>query len=73
MDEAIEHPYLAKFFCPDDEPVTCRIPTFDFKFENKEYGIEKWKKMIYDEILLYHFPNLQRAYEEKKLDASYIN
>jgi len=65
---------LAKFYCPDDEPVAaCRIPTFDFKFENKDYDLEKWKKLIYDEVLLYHFPKLQKAYEKKKLDASYIN
>ena len=51
---------------PADEPAAPRLSAFDFAFENEDLPIERIQDMIYEEILLYHFPSKKREYEALK-------
>ncbi|KAI5609734.1 mitogen-activated protein kinase 7 isoform X1, partial [Silurus asotus] len=50
--QALEHPYLAKYHDPDDEPVC--VPAFDFEFDRQPMGREQIKEAILAEIQDFH-------------------
>uniref|UniRef100_A0A673G1B0 Mitogen-activated protein kinase n=1 Tax=Sinocyclocheilus rhinocerous TaxID=307959 RepID=A0A673G1B0_9TELE len=50
--QALEHPYLAKYHDPDDEPVC--VPAFDFEFDRQPMGKEQIKEDILVEIQDFH-------------------
>ncbi|KAK2876889.1 hypothetical protein Q8A67_020985 [Cirrhinus molitorella] len=50
--QALEHPYLAKYHDPDDEPVC--VPAFDFEFDRQPMGKEQIKEAILAEIQDFH-------------------
>jgi mitogen-activated protein kinase 1/3 len=66
VDEALEHPYLYLFHNPDDEPVADHhFSKYDFDFERTRSASRiDFRRLIYDEILLYHFPDMKSEYEE---------
>ena len=67
MDEALSHPYFSSLHCKEDEPVTRPVSKFDFLFENQILTVKELKNLVYDEILLYHFPEKVESYTEAKL------
>lgn len=52
VTQALEHPYLAKYHDPDDEP-TC-VPAFDFEFDKLSMSKEQIKEAILIEIQDFH-------------------
>ncbi|PYH98675.1 Pkinase-domain-containing protein [Aspergillus ellipticus CBS 707.79] len=50
--EALEHPYLAIYHDPNDEPVA--DGKFDWSFSQAEYPADEWKIMIYSEVVDFH-------------------
>lgn len=66
VEEALAHPYLERLHCPDDEPVAPMLSAYDFLFEKETLTIAATKDLIYDEILLYHFPSRLQEYEQRK-------
>uniref|UniRef100_A0A672RMQ4 Mitogen-activated protein kinase n=1 Tax=Sinocyclocheilus grahami TaxID=75366 RepID=A0A672RMQ4_SINGR len=50
--QALEHPYLAKYHDPDDEPVC--VPAFNFEFDRQPMGKEQIKEAILVEIQDFH-------------------
>eukprot|EP01134_Creolimax_fragrantissima_P000929 CFRG0929T1 len=51
--EALEHPFLARFHNPVSEPIL--DSKFDFsKYEEKDYTVDEWKQMVWDEIQKFH-------------------
>ncbi|CAG9332948.1 unnamed protein product [Blepharisma stoltei] len=70
INEALEHPYLETLHYPEDEPVRSPVSGFDFEFERRVLNIRELKDLIYDEILLYHFPQKRQEYESAKLEYS---
>ena len=54
VKEALQHPFLAEFHDPDDEPETDKLDAYDFDFEYYELNTEQLKDLLYDEIMLYH-------------------
>ena len=66
VEGALEHPYLTEFREADDEPVTETVSLFDFEFERDVLTMRELKDMIYEEILLYHFPSKREEYEQAK-------
>eukprot|EP00828_Plagiopyla_frontata_P047737 TRINITY_DN8920_c0_g2_i2.p1 TRINITY_DN8920_c0_g2~~TRINITY_DN8920_c0_g2_i2.p1 ORF type:complete len:298 (+),score=40.30 TRINITY_DN8920_c0_g2_i2:122-895(+) len=66
VNEALNHPYLATFHCPEDEPVTKPVEPVDFEFEAHALTLQQLKDMIYEEILLYHYGSFKTEYEQKK-------
>ncbi|KAM9461978.1 mitogen-activated protein kinase 7 [Clarias gariepinus] len=50
--QALDHPYLAKYHDPDDEPVC--VPAFDFEFDRQPMGREQIKEAILAEIQDFH-------------------
>jgi serine/threonine protein kinase len=62
VDEALSHPYLSELYCPEDEPTTKPLSPLEFDFENLPLNKEQMKDLIYEEILLYHFPNFREKH-----------
>ncbi|AWP17628.1 Mitogen-activated protein kinase [Scophthalmus maximus] len=52
VTQALEHPYLAKYHDPDDEPIC--VPAFDFEFDNLPMNKEQIKEAILMEIQDFH-------------------
>jgi len=67
VEEAIQHPYLSSLHFPEDEPTTDPVSRFDFDFERQILTMEDLKNLLYEEILLWHFPEKKRTYEESKV------
>ncbi|RAL12714.1 mitogen-activated protein kinase mpkC [Aspergillus homomorphus CBS 101889] len=51
-EEALEHPYLAVYHDPNDEPVAETM--FDWSFQEAVYSTDEWKIMIYSEVVDFH-------------------
>ena len=66
VEEALSHPYLARYHFEADEHAGRPLSAFDFLFENEILGVAATKELIFNEILLYHFPAKLREYEENK-------
>ena len=66
VEDALAHPYLERLHCPEDEPAADLLSAYDFQFEDESLTITGAKDLIYEEILLYHFPEKQREYERRK-------
>eukprot|EP00731_Ephydatia_muelleri_P003182 Em0001g3182a len=54
--EALQHPYMAKYYCPTDEP-DCTVQ-YDDSFEIDSTNVEGWRRRVYDEILQFIPPTL---------------
>ena len=68
VEDALAHPYLERLHCPEDEPAAELLSAYDFQFEDEALGLGPIKNLIYEEILLYHFPDRLRTYEEQKAE-----
>ncbi|CAD8189223.1 unnamed protein product [Paramecium octaurelia] len=64
-DEALAHPYFEDLHSPEDEPYRQPVSDKEFEFELYELTTEQLKDMVYEEILLYHFPDFRKEYERK--------
>jgi serine/threonine protein kinase len=49
VEEVLNHPYLADYHDPDDEPVA--QGGFHFHFEKTQMAPEEWRECIYEETL----------------------
>lgn len=47
-EQALAHQYLSQYADPTDEPVS--LP-YDQSFEDMELPVEKWKELIYREVV----------------------
>ena len=68
VEEALQHPYLGQLHYPDDEPTRDVVPRYDFDFERQLLTAKDLKDLIYEDILLHHFPDLQEAYAKSVSD-----
>lgn len=66
VNKALEHPYLEQLHNEDDETVRLPVDPEDFEFEQYNLSKEQLKTLIYEEILLYHFPDVKKEYLNKK-------
>lgn len=72
IEESLQHPYLKDLYCPEDEPVREPLNTLEFEFENENLNKEQIKDLIYEEILLYHFDDVKKDYDDKLKDGKSI-
>lgn len=63
VEEALEHPYLSALHYPEDEPCREPVPRFDFEFERQLHSAKELKDLIYEDILIHHFPDKVAEYE----------
>lgn len=59
--DAIQHPYLAPYHDPSDEPVANE--RFDWSFNDADLPVDQWKVMMYSEILDFHNVNVDSEQE----------
>ncbi|CDW82787.1 UNKNOWN [Stylonychia lemnae] len=64
--DALKHPFFAELHVPNDEPTAESVNYFDFEFEN--YTLQKGtlRKLIIDEIILYHSEKALKFYQQCK-------
>lgn len=60
--EALKHEYLKDLHLEEDEPTRDPVPEGEFEFEKHHLTLEQLKDLIYEEILLYHFPSFAKEY-----------
>ena len=64
VEEALKHPFLADFHCPEEEPVGVHVPDIEFEFENyPKLTRQQFKDLVYEEILLYHNAEFKQTYK----------
>jgi len=66
VTDALAHPYLASLHQEDDEPITEEVSAFDFDFEIYLLEHENYRRLIYEEVLLYHNDEKIKQYIEDK-------
>jgi len=66
VEEALNHPYLSTYHFEPDESCGAPISAYDFLFENEILTVGDIKALIFDEVLLYHFPQKKTEYERRK-------
>lgn len=66
VDEALSHEYLSKLHDEEDEPVSEKMCFYDFQFELKGLDTEDYKKLIYEEAMLYHDADAVANYLSEK-------
>jgi serine/threonine protein kinase len=62
VEGALKHPYLAALHFPEDEPVAQQVSGVEFEFEKYPLSLAQLKDLVYEEILLYHFPEFKKEY-----------
>lgn len=53
-ERALAHPYLTQYADPSDEPVS---PPYDQSFEDMELVVDRWKDLIYNEVISFVPPH----------------
>jgi len=56
---------LAALHFPEDEPTREWVNKLEFEFEKHVLSLEQLKDLIYEEILIYHFPEFATEYDRK--------
>jgi len=63
VNQALAHPYFNDLHSPSDESTPIAgISTLEFEFEKYPLSLEQLKDLIYEEILMYHFPKFKENY-----------
>lgn len=62
--EAIQHPYLEKLHCPEDEPTREPLDTSDFEFERRKITVAALREEIFREALWY-YPDLFAQFDQE--------
>jgi len=60
-EEALAHKYLAQYADPSDEPVSA---PYDESFEDMDLPVEKWKELVYREVIGFVPQSLPQAVQE---------
>lgn len=55
-DQALEHLYLKQYADPTDEPVS---DPYDHSLEEKDFNVETWKKLVFEEVMNFVPPSLE--------------
>merc|ERR1712032_1589793 len=64
VHEAIQHSYLEKLHCPEDEPTREPLDTSDFEFERRKITAAALREEIFREALWYH-PALAAQFDQE--------
>lgn len=54
-EQALAHPYLAQYGDPNDEPTATSL--YDESFEEKDYTIDDWKRLVWKEVINFKSTN----------------
>eukprot|EP00747_Dinoflagellata_sp_TGD_P180333 gnl/TRDRNA2_/TRDRNA2_32610_c0_seq1.p1 gnl/TRDRNA2_/TRDRNA2_32610_c0~~gnl/TRDRNA2_/TRDRNA2_32610_c0_seq1.p1 ORF type:complete len:403 (-),score=88.63 gnl/TRDRNA2_/TRDRNA2_32610_c0_seq1:64-1272(-) len=68
--EALQHPYLEKLHCPEDEPVRGPLDTSEFEFERRKITAAALREEIFYETLTYYPDLLERFKQEQEEGGS---
>lgn len=52
-EQALAHPYMEKYHDPSDEQIS---PLYDQSFEDMDLPVEKWKELVFTEVLSFKSP-----------------
>ncbi|XP_075215481.1 mitogen-activated protein kinase p38b-like isoform X2 [Lycorma delicatula] len=60
-EQALAHPYLTQYADPSDEPTS---PAYDQSFEDMDLPVEKWKELVYEEVVSFKPLQVPQAVSE---------
>merc|ERR1712039_392752 len=66
--EAIQHTYLEKLHCPEDEPTREPLDTSDFEFERRRITTIALREEIFREAL-YYYPDLLKQLDREVAES----
>jgi len=66
VTEALEHPYLAQLYCPEDEPVRAPLDTTDFEFERRRIDCKALREELFLESLRYYDEQRTRYMDQQR-------
>lgn len=66
IEEAIQHPYVEKLHCPEDEPTRGPLDTSGFEFERRKITSLALREEIFREALHY-YPHLEENFIQEEL------
>jgi len=67
IEEAIQHPYVEKLHCPEDEPTRGPLDTSGFEFERRKITSLALREEIFREALHY-YPHLEENFKKEELE-----
>merc|ERR1711878_182214 len=72
VSEAIQHCYLEKLHCPEDEPTREPLDTTDFEFERRNITAIALREEIFREAL-YYYPDLLDQFDRELLESGRVH
>lgn len=66
IEQALEHPYLAKYHDAADEPNGEPVSAYDFDYELFSLKTHEYKELLFEEIKLYHSEEEVQKYLQNK-------
>lgn len=54
VEEALQRPYLAQLYCPEDEPTRVPLDPGEFEFERRKINMRALREELFLEVLRYH-------------------
>ncbi|CAF4673724.1 unnamed protein product, partial [Rotaria sp. Silwood2] len=59
VDEALNHPYINVWY--EDSEVNAATPgQYNHLVDEREYTVEQWKELIYNEVIQYEFDQINK-------------
>merc|ERR1712217_1015584 len=71
VSEAIQHCYLEKLHCPEDEPTREPLDTSDFEFERRKITAIALREEIFREAL-YYYPDLLEQFDKESREMDHF-
>lgn len=64
--QALQRPYLAQLFCPEDEPTRPPLDTSDFEFERRKITVSALREELFLEVMHYYPEKRQQYLQEQE-------
>lgn len=68
VPQALQRPYLAQLYCPEDEPTRAPLDTSDFEFERRKITVTALREELFQEVLHY-YPEKREVYLKEQATA----
>jgi len=65
VQQALQHPYLAQLYCPEDEPIRGALDTSDFESERRKITVQALREELFLEAIRY-YPEKRALYEAEQ-------
>jgi len=71
VSECLQHEYLERLYCPEDEPVRPPLDTADFEFERRKINIDSLREEMFLEVMSY-YPQKKEQYMQEQMKIGQV-